>query len=255
VTAIWSEEAGDADRPLIALVHGSMDRSAGMLKLSRRLDHRFRVLRFDRRGYGRSRPHTGPFGMVDQVDDLLRLLGDRPAVVVGHSYGGNVALAAAGREPNQIVGVALYETPLSWEPWWPGTTAGAAAVATAGRPDEAAERFLRRLLGDERWEGLPAGTREARRAEGAAMVGELTDLRTVAPWQAEDIVVPVVASYGTLGAPHHRQGMQHVASVIAQCRLVELVGCRHDAPLSHPDLFCTEIVQPLLEAVGPPWDN
>ena len=38
MTGIWSEEAGDASHPLIAIVHGAMDRSAGMLKLSRRLD-------------------------------------------------------------------------------------------------------------------------------------------------------------------------------------------------------------------------
>ncbi len=45
--------------PLAVLIHGSMDRSAGMLKLSRRLDDTYHVLRYDRRGYGRSRPHPG----------------------------------------------------------------------------------------------------------------------------------------------------------------------------------------------------
>ena len=95
--AIWSEEAGDPNAPLVALVHGSMDRSAGLLKLSRRLDDDHRVLRYDRRGYGRSAPHPGPFGMDGQVDDLVALLDERPAVVFGHSYGGNVALAVAAR--------------------------------------------------------------------------------------------------------------------------------------------------------------
>ncbi|MCU1501318.1 MAG: alpha/beta hydrolase fold, partial [Ilumatobacteraceae bacterium] len=85
---LWNDEAGDPSAPLIALVHGSMDRSAGMLKLSRRLDRRFRVLRYDRRGYGRSAPHGGPFDMDAQVADLVELLGGREAVVVGHSYGG-----------------------------------------------------------------------------------------------------------------------------------------------------------------------
>ena len=98
-SGIWSEEAGDPDAPLIVLVHGSMDRSAGLLKLSRRLDDRFRVLRYDRRGYGRSTPHDGPFGMDGQVDDLVDVLDGRPAVVFGHSYGGNVALAAGRPAP------------------------------------------------------------------------------------------------------------------------------------------------------------
>ena len=101
-----------------------MDRSAGMLKLSRRLDEDFRVLRYDRRGYGRSFPHDGPFTMDAQVADLVGLLAGRRAVLVGHSYGGNVALATADHHPDLVAGVAVYETPLSWEPWWPGTTAG-----------------------------------------------------------------------------------------------------------------------------------
>ena len=36
---------------------------------------------------------------------------------------------------------------------------------------------------------------------------------------------------------------------------LELPDCRHDAPLSHPDLFRTAIVDPLLEAVGVPYTN
>ena len=40
-------------------------------------------------------------------------------------------------------------------------------------PADAAERFMRRLIGDARWERLPSATREARRSEGPALVGEL----------------------------------------------------------------------------------
>ena len=93
--SVWSAEAGEALHPLIVFVHGAMDRSASMLKLSRRLDDEYRVLRYDRRGYGHSVTHPGPFAMADQVADLVGLLAGRRAVLVGHSYGGNVALAAA----------------------------------------------------------------------------------------------------------------------------------------------------------------
>ncbi|HSB87707.1 MAG TPA: alpha/beta hydrolase [Ilumatobacteraceae bacterium] len=249
---IWADEAGGASQPLIALVHGSMDRSAGMLRLSRQLDHQFRVLRYDRRGYGRSAPHPGPFGMDGQVDDLLALLAGRRAVVVGHSYGGDVALAAAERDPQLVVGVAVYETPMSWLPWWPGHTAGSRAVAAGGDPRAAAEAFLRRMLGDSRWEALPERTRRTRRAEGVAMVGELSDLRRHPPWDAERITVPVLASYGSLGAEHHRRGMTHAAELLG-CPLVELAGCQHDAPMSAPALFRSDVIEPLLTKVGAPW--
>ncbi len=250
---IWSGQAGPFDAPLVALIHGTMDRSTGMLRLSRRLDDGIRVLRYDRRGYGQSTPHNGPFDMAAQVSDLMTLLAGRPAVLVGHSYGGNVALAAAGRFPDQIRGVGVYETPLSWEPWWPGTTAGAAARATVGGAAEAAERFMRRLISDDAWEALPERTKATRRAEGAAMVGELRDLQTHEPWLAEDIVCPVVLGHGSLGQQHHRDGMRSVHNRIPGSQLVELPGCRHDAPMSHSELFATSIVEPLLRAVGGEW--
>ena len=254
MTALWAEEAGDPAHPLVAVIHGSMDRSAVMLKLSRRLDGDFRVLRYDRRGYGRSYPHPGPFTMDAQLDDLVALLAGRKAVLIGHSYGGNVALAAADHHPDLVAGVAVYETPLSWEPWWPGTTAGSIAVAEAGKPHEAAERFMRRILGNPRWEALPERSKQMRRNEGLAMVEELADLRRNRPWVAEHITVPVITSFGSLGAPHHRDGMRHAAELL-DCPVIELPDCRHDAPLSHPDLFRSAVVDPLLQQIGPPWSH
>ena len=252
MSALWAEEAGDSEHPLVVVIHGSMDRSAGMLKLSRRLDGDFRVLRYDRRGYGRSYPHDGPFTMDAQVGDLLELLAGRPAVLIGHSYGGDIALTAADQHPQLVAGVAVYETPLSWEPWWPGTTAGSIAVAEAGKPEEAAERFMRRILGEQRWEALPERSKQARRAEGVAMVGELADLRSHQPWVADHIAAPVVTAFGSRGAPHHRDAMRYAAALLG-CPVVELPDCRHDAPLSHPELFRALVVDPLMERVGLPW--
>lgn len=247
---IHSEEAGGESLPLIALVHGAMDRSAGMLKLSRRLDHDFRVLRYDRRGYARSSPHPGPFTIAHQVDDLLTLLAGRTAVVVGHSYGGNVALAAAARRPDLVLGVVTYESPVSWLPWWPSATAGGQAIAGAADPAAAAERFMRRLIGDERWGALPERTRAVRRAEGMALVGELSDLRSHEPWRPADVEVPVWVGVGEMASPHQRQGMEHVAGTLAEATLVELPGGNHMANVTHPDLFRRLLIDPLVERVG-----
>ena len=255
MTTIWADEAGPVDAPLIVLIHGSMDRSAGLLRLSRRLDDAFRVLRHDRRGYGRSASTDDEdrYDMSTQVDDLVALLAGRRALVVGHSYGGNVALAAAARHPDMVAAIAVYETPLSWEPWWPGTTAGASATATDGDPADAAERFMRRLLGDQLWESLPERTRATRRAEGPAMVGELRDLQANRPWLAEEIRCPLVVSYGSEGAAHHRRGMQFVHDQVPGSSCVVLDGCRHDAPMSNSQLFASAVIGPAAIAAGEPW--
>lgn len=246
-------EAGPRTAPLVALVHGSMDRSAGMLRLSRRLDGRFRVVRYDRRGYGRSAPHPGPFGMGGQVDDLVAVLAGRPAVLVGHSYGGNVVLATAARHPQLVRAVAVYETPMSWASWWPGNTAGSRAVSHPGPPADAAEAFLRRMIGDERWESLPDGARTSRRGEGVAMVGELADLRLEPPWSPSQITVPVVFGFGTRGAAHHRRAMSEAARLVPGSVLVALPDCGHGAVHSEAELFAERIVEPALRAAGPPW--
>ncbi len=199
-------------------------------------------------------PHVARSRWTRRSADLVELLAGRRAVLVGHSYGGNVALGRGRHHPDLVPASAVYETPLSWEPWWPGTTAGSIAVAEAGKPREAAERFMRRMLGAGRWEELPERTRKARLDEGIAMVEELADLRRNRPWSAERITVPVITSYGGLGAAHHRKGMQHAAAELG-CPVIELPGCRHDAPLSHPDLFRSAVVEPLLKTVGSPWSE
>ena len=253
MNSVWHDEAGDPSAPLVVVVHGTMDRAAGMLKVSRRLDDRYRVLRYDRRGYGRSAPHDGPFGMNEQVADLVSLLDGRRAVLVGHSYGGNVALATAARHVELVAGVAVYEAPMSWERSWPGTTAGAVALASHQDNETAAELFMRRLVGDQRWEELPERTRATRRAEGAALVGELGDLRANRPWDPAAIGVPVMLGCGSLGRPHHQQGMARMASIIVGAELVTLENCRHDAPTSHPAEFCHTLLEPLFARVGSPW--
>lgn len=231
---VWSAQSGVVEAPLLVLIHGSLDRSAGMLRLARHLDDRYHVLRYDRRGYGRSRPHPGPFGIASQLEDLWSLIGERQARIFGHSYGGNVALAAAQARPEQVVSVAVYETPLSWYPWWPGTTAGANAVATRGTPEEAAEAFMRRLIGDSRWEALPERTRNDRRGEGPALVGELSDLRQRPAWDPMQLDQPICAIFGERGAAHHRQGMEFLAREVPHGTVVMLPEAGHGAPLSHP---------------------
>jgi pimeloyl-ACP methyl ester carboxylesterase len=235
-SAIWSAVAGVEGAPRIALVHGSLDRSAGLLKLSRRLDESFRVVRYDRRGYGRSTPHTGPFGIDHQVADLVGVLTAEagPSVVVGHSYGGNVALAAAQRRPDLVAGVVVYESPLSWLDWWPGLTAGASAREWMHDPSIAAERFMRRLIGDRRWDKLPDSTRAARRAEGPALIGELDDLQRNEPWSRDEVRVPVLAVRGEHAADHHRQGTTVIADWFGTEPVV-LRGARHFGPNTHPD--------------------
>lgn len=244
--SVWTATTGVVGATHVVLVHGSLDRSAGMLKLSRRLDDCCRVTRYDRRGYGRSNPHPGPYSIEAQVDDLADVVAGadgagRTLVLVGHSYGGNVALAYVDRHPDQVAAVVTYESPLSWEPWWPRDSAGGNAVAWRDDPEQAAERFMRRLIGDERWNRLPPSTQRARRSEGAAMVGELADLRLRRPWRPDRISIPVLVLRGEHGQEHHRLGSAALAAMLPRAELDVIAGARHFGPNTHPDAVAARV--------------
>jgi pimeloyl-ACP methyl ester carboxylesterase len=206
-------ERGPAGASLVVLVHGSMDRANGMRPVARRLEDDFRVLLYDRRGYARSREAGGPYGIEAHVRDLVGVLDGRSATVFGHSQGGNIALAAAQRHPELVLAVGAYEPPMPWEPWWSGTTAGGGSLDMAGRegPGAAAEAFMRRMIGDARWERLPAATRAERRADGPALVGELADVRLGPPYDAAQIHVPVLLARGEHGLPHRVRAAEVLA--------------------------------------------
>jgi len=240
-SAVWSAASGAIGDPLVVLVHGSMDRSAGLLRLSRRLDPAFRVVRYDRRGYGRSTAVGPPWTVEANIEDLGALIstehgaGDGgPAVVFGHSFGGNIALGLADRHPELVAAVAVYETPMSWLDTWPNNSAGAAAMAA---PDAsgAAEAFIRRLVGDHAWDKLSPAKQDLRRAEGLAMVAELADLRVVAPWSPERIDVPVLAMYGENGRPHHRAAMSRFPDLLPNAESLRLPDAGHAGPHSHAE--------------------
>ena len=243
--------------PALVLVHGSMDRSAGFARSAGRLQGRH-VVRYDRRGYGRSRTAGLPVGVEGHAEDLLALVAARAggrAAVVGHSYGGVVALAAAARRPDVVVAVGAFEAPLPWLPWWPSGTAGGTALARSEEGDrdagDAADAFLCRMLGEERWLGLPVATRRERRLEGPALVAELASLRTgAAPFDVDALPVPVLAGHGTRSSPHHRRAAELLAERAGSIPFV-IDGAQHGAHLSHPEAFAA-FAEAVLGLAPPP---
>lgn len=241
---IWRHEAGPADAGLIVAVHGAMDRSGSFVRFSRALAEHYRVLRYDRRGYARSLGCAGPISMERHVADLLALIDGRTAVVLGHSYGGNVAVVAAVRAPN-IVGVVTYENPLPWMPWWNGSTRQPEAQLA---PEMVAENFMRRVAGDATWERLPDRVKEQRRAEGATLVAELGEM-TVAPWAAGDVRVPLVAMCGERAEERHRRAAATMAAIGGRGPAIVVAGAGHHGPASHP-VEVAAVVAELAESVG-----
>ncbi len=248
-----SERPGAGDGPwsdlIVVLVHGALDRGSSFGRVARHLAD-LHVVTYDRRGYADSLG-TGPASDVaQQAEDLAEVVHGRRGVVIGHSLGGVVALAFAERATTPPGAVVVYEPPLSWLPWWPTDTAGAMAAKGGDDPAGAAERFLRRLIGDERWERLPAESRRRRRAEGPALLAELASLRSAPAFDAACVGVPVLVGCGGASADHHRRACAHLAESLPQAVLVELAGAGHGAHLSHPARFAELVRRGVAAAAG-----
>ncbi|MEO1285151.1 MAG: alpha/beta hydrolase [Pseudomonadota bacterium] len=109
------------DVPEVVLIHGSSGSTRDMtFKLAPALAERYRVFVFDRPGLGYTDPISSTGASITEQADLLSAaalqIGAQKPVVVGHSYGGAVALAWAVHHPDKISGlVALAAASHPWD--------------------------------------------------------------------------------------------------------------------------------------------
>jgi len=96
----------------VLCLHGSASSGRQWRRLIQKLGQRHRVFAPDLIGYGNQRFNTrGKLRLDDEVDAVLEQLGDAggPMHVVGHAYGGSVALRLACRYPERVASLTLYE--------------------------------------------------------------------------------------------------------------------------------------------------
>ncbi len=205
-----------------------MDRASSFTRLMARLRD-WSIVAYDRRGYAGSAEMGPPLSFDDQVSDLLEVLDGRPAVAFGHSFGGDVVLAAAAEQPEVIPASLVWEPPQPWLPWWPGMPAGAELA-----PDERAERFMRRMIGDRIWERLPSATRAQRRAEGHTLDAEIDSLTRTPPFDAGAVTIPVIVGRGGRSSALQRRAAGELATSLPHATLADIAEAGHGAHLSHP---------------------
>jgi pimeloyl-ACP methyl ester carboxylesterase len=95
--------------PAVVFLHGLPGTAQDFDKVARALPGRHTIA-FDRPGFGFSnggyQPLSEQLGTIDQLLDTLDV--ERP-VLVGHSYGGTLALAYAARRPDDVRGLVLVD--------------------------------------------------------------------------------------------------------------------------------------------------
>jgi pimeloyl-ACP methyl ester carboxylesterase len=224
---------GEGDWPpgvRAVLVHGAMDRGAGMAHVARQLRDA-PTLRYDRRGYGRA-VDLGGGGLVVDVDDLIALAGPEPVVLFGHSFGGLVVMAAAATGRLDVRGVATWEVPTPWIDGWSGWKLDDPGDVE-DRPGAIAEAFMRRAVGAARYEALPAKTRAARRREGTALIADMDPLLAAGvPFDPSRVTAPCVFGAGDVSPIAYSVGAKWLAARVRHGRVRIIGGASHDAPMS-----------------------
>lgn len=164
----------------ILFVHGTSSSALVWGAAVEELDRLGRVIVYDRRGCTRSerpRPYevTSVGEHTDDARELLRALDAEPAIVIGRSYGGNVALDLALRFPESVRAIVLLEASpagLSAEAdaWSASISAKLERAAAERGTDAVGETLITEVLGE--WEGLPEELRAMFTANGPAILAE-----------------------------------------------------------------------------------
>ena len=118
--------------PSVMVIPGALSMAADYAAFARALAEHFTVHTIERRGRGESGPQGDDYSMVKEREDVLALQKQTGAsFLVGHSFGGLVALEVARNNPS-LTKIAVYEPgvsidgsiPMDWMPGYEKKLAG-----------------------------------------------------------------------------------------------------------------------------------
>jgi len=255
----------------VVLIHGLPGTAQDFEDVVPLLDDR-RTIAYDRPGFGWSSGGYHRFSeQLTTLHTLLARLGAERPVLVGHSYGGTVALAYAARYPDDVRGVVLVDAAaggqnssavergqarliqfLSWPVVQPladltfsqllRTASAKQGDAAAFDPDDVDERHEQRLLATNmRHEDLDAFAGEVLESEG--VVGDLNR-------RLPTIATPAVVIQGVDDQLVEPERGREIAARLPNARLVMVSG-GHMPTYLHPTRVAAA-VRELLSRAGEP---
>ena len=239
----WREAGSGA--PAL-LLHCTLAHSGAWSGVMARLSDRLAMRAPDLPGHGRTDLDPARLPQEQALADALALPpADRPAHVIGHSFGGTVALRLAVAAPERVASLTLVDPVLFalLAETDPGAYAAEMAEAgpararmAAGDWEGAAEAFL------ARWgTGAPPSP-----AQRAAMVSgmpfvwrseaeiAIPETATLDAARLRRIAVPTLVVTGAASPASIGAIAEGLAQVIPNLRRVEIPGAGHMVPITHP---------------------
>jgi 3-oxoadipate enol-lactonase len=237
---LYFEDSGGSG-PALILGHGFLMDGRMFDAQVQALAPEFRVIRWDARGFGRTRWDGRPFDLYDSAADCIALLdhlGIQQAVIGGMSQGGYCALRVALRYPERVRALVLMSTR--------GTVdeeklrAGYRQVRDLWGTPGAAENIIRSLasgiIGDERFHSPWLDRwRQHPKSHFVAAMNNLIDRDDIQP-RLQEIRCPAIVFHGLAdtGIPPS-EGEYLDKTLPGSKRYVSIPGAAHAANMTHPE--------------------
>jgi pimeloyl-ACP methyl ester carboxylesterase len=254
--SLYYEEHGSGE-PILC-IHGTGSSTTLWRGPAGVLATRGRTIVYDRRGFGESeRPEPLVSNVRLHADDaaaLLDALDAAPAIVIGRSQGGEIAVDLALRYPDRVRALALLEGGgLSLGPkvgrWLAGvherlTAAAERDMGTVG------EAFLRDVLGDAAWEALPELVQDVFIANGPAILAEERGgLLGVSAAELGTIPHPTLIVGARDSGPEFAEATELTAKAMPSARVEwieggHLIDAGHPAVLAFVDDVLADVLVP-----------
>jgi pimeloyl-ACP methyl ester carboxylesterase len=231
----------------VMLLHCSGSSSAQWRALIDTLGAHYRVIAPDLFGYGATPlwPGHAPFSLGHEAEIVLALIGmlGEPAHLVGHSYGGVVALHVALERPDLLRSLCVIEPVafhlLDGEPRAEieAVAQGVESALSSGDYLNGFGRFVDYWSGPGAWNKMP----EAKRAPMAARLAKVAlDFHAIfsEPAQCadfEDVAVPTLVVQGGRTRLPTQRICERLADTLPEARSATVPAAGHMLPITHRD--------------------
>jgi pimeloyl-ACP methyl ester carboxylesterase len=237
--------------PPLLLVHGSFDdHRTNWARVKPLLAERFAIYAAARRGRGETEATQG-HSVDDEAADIAALIEsiDEPVFLLGHSYGAQVALAAAARLPHRVRKLVLYEPPFPDSLSREGQSR-LEAYARAGDWDGVATAFFHGELNVPLEELDKLRTTSDWSAIVADAEASLRDIHALCRYdfnvdRFRDLRIPVLLQIGT-ESPRELFATDALAAALPEAHIDELPDQAHEGMQTAPELYAESVARFLL---------
>ena len=258
---------GEAMSEAVVLMHAGGMSSRQWRKLSELLQPTHRVIAPDFLGVGENPPWPDdkPFDYSMDVEAIERRIDGLDRVhLVGHSYGGLIALLVAERRPERVASLALFDPVAYGVLYQPEDQEGLRDLArasqnplffddTRGGGDEWFEAFVDYWNGPGTWRAMPEPARAAQLRVGKKVYQEVRSLlgdRRPASIYAR-ITAPSLLLTGERTPRAARRVIAILSSVMPRARVQVIAGAGHMGPITHGELVARAVADHVIAATQP----